>query len=263
MILKAILLGIVEGVTEWLPVSSTGHMLLLDEVLRLPGSPGFKDSFFVVIQLGAILAVIGLFREKMLPARGSGQNRETLLLWTKTALACLPGAAAVFLLRDAEDRLESPPVIAVALIGYGIIFILSENKQRTPRIRGTESIGFRDAFRVGLFQTLSLVPGTSRSGSTIIGGLAVGMERQTAAEFSFFLAVPVMAGYSAVKLISNGIAFSPGEWGILIAGSLSAYLTSLLVVKRFMAYLKGHGFGLFGWYRIALGLAVLIKLWIK
>lgn len=263
--MKVIILGIVEGVTEWLPISSTGHLLLLDEILALPGSPGFKDSFFIFIQLGAVLAVVTLFRDKMLPFRKTKEGvivlkRETLRLWGKAALACVPGAIAVYLLRDAEDAMESPWVIAVALVVYGVVFLLLESgKRRSPRIGTTDEIRFRDAFGVGLFQVLSVVPGTSRSGSTILGGLCLGMERSAAAEFSFFLAVPVMTGYSGVKLLQNGIAFTPEEWMILLVGAGTAYLTSLLVVKRFMAHIRRRNFIPFGWYRIALGLAVLVK----
>ena len=263
---KAILLGILEGITEWLPVSSTGHMLLLDDVLSLSGSEGFKDSFFVIIQLGAVLAVIRLFWQKMIPlgrgdAGGIVWKRDALLLWGKAALACLPGAAAVVLLRDAESELESPWVIAAALIGYGIVFLLLETG-KAPRIRKTEEIRFRDALGVGLFQVLSVVPGTSRSGSTILGGLALGMDRSAAAEFSFILAVPVMAGYSGVKLLKNGIPFTPGEWSLLLTGAGTAYLVSLAVVKKLMDYVRLHSFAPFGWYRIALGAAVLVKLWV-
>ena len=239
-------------------------MLLLDDFLSLNGSDAFRDTFFVVIQLGAVLAVTKLFWQKMTPLeKRNGRfvpKRTSLLLWAKTALACLPGAAAVFLLRDVEDRLESPGVIAAALIGYGVVFLLLDG-ERSPRITGVENIRFRDAFRVGLFQVLSLVPGTSRSGSTIVGGLAIGMERQTAAEFSFFLAVPVMAGYSLVKLLQNGVFITPSEWACLAAGCAAAHFTSLAVVRRLMGYLKHHGFRAFGWYRIGLGVLVLIRLW--
>lgn len=254
-----------EGVTEWLPISSTGHLLLLDEILALPGSPGFKDSFFIFIQLGAVLAVVTLFWEKMVLWRktergGLALQRESALLWAKAIIACLPGATAVILTRDVEERLESPWVIAAALIGYGIVFLVLESGNKMPpRIDHTEKIRFRDAFGVGLFQVLSIVPGTSRSGSTILGGLCLGMERSTAAAFSFFLAVPVMAGYSAVKLMQNGIDFTPEEWMVLAVGTVTAYGTSLLTVKRLTAYLKAHTFVPFGWYRIALGVAVLIK----
>ena len=265
-ILKAILFGIVEGITEWLPISSTGHMLLVDEVLRLNGSDSFKETFFVVIQLGAILAVVVLFWKKMWPFQKPGPGRplikpDLLQIWLKVALACVPGAIAAVLLDDlVEARLTTPTVIALALVFYGVAFLIVEtwNKKRTPRIRTLEQIDWKTAFAIGLFQVLSIVPGTSRSGSTIIGALLLGVSRVAAAEFTFFMAVPVMFGLSFLKLLKFGFHFTGGELGILLLGMVVAFLVSLAVIRFLMSYIRKHDFKAFGWYRIVLGLVLLI-----
>lgn len=263
-ILKAIFLGIVEGITEWLPISSTGHMLLVDEFLRLNVSDAFKEMFFVVIQLGAILAVVVLFWHKMFPfqfkdKRQSVVKMDTVSLWLKVVVACVPGAVVTILFDDfIEEYLHTPTVIALALILYGVAFILIENwnKRRTPRINKLSGITYQTALIIGLFQVLSTIPGTSRSGSTIVGALLIGVSRVAAAEFTFFLAVPVMFGLSALKLIKFGLPSGP-ELVILAVGCVVAFLVSVLVIKFLMSYIKKHDFKVFGWYRIALGIIVL------
>ena len=264
-IIKAIILGIVEGITEWLPISSTGHMLLVDEFLQLNMSDAFKEMFFVVIQLGAIIAVVLLFWEKMFPFNLKDKNKpfikaDIFSLWFKVVVACIPGAIVTLLFDDyVEAHFQTPIVIALALIIYGIGFIVVENwnKKQTPKIKSLNEITYKTAFFIGLFQVLSIVPGTSRSGSTIIGSLLLGISRAAAAEFTFFLAVPVMFGLSAIKLLKFGFAFSSAELIILLVGSLSAFLVSILVIVFFMSYIKKHDFKIFGWYRIVFGLIVL------
>ena len=265
--LKVIFLGIVEGVTEWLPISSTGHMLLVDEFLQLDASDSFKEMFFVVIQLGAILAVVLLFWKKMWPFR-LGENKKTIVVrkkvfsvWFKVVVACIPGAIVTLLFdKFIEAHLHTPFVIALALIVYGVLFIVIErlNKTRTPKIRKLSEIDYKTALLIGLFQVLSITPGTSRSGATIIGALIIGVSRTAAAEFTFFLAVPVMFGLSFIKLIKFGLAFTGTEIAILLVGSVTAFLVSLFVIKFLMSYIKKHDFRVFGWYRIALGIIVLI-----
>lgn len=264
-LLKVIFLGIVEGITEWLPISSTGHMLLVDEFVQLNMSEAFKELFFVVIQLGAILAVVLIFWRKMLPLQWQDRTKplvqgETISLWLKVVLACVPGAAITLLFDDyIEAHLHTPTVIASALIVYGIAFLLVEtrNKGRRPRITSLADISYRTALFIGLFQVLSIIPGTSRSGATIVGALLLGVSRIVAAEFTFFLAVPVMFGLSALKLLKFGLHFTATELVVLLLGMLVAFLVSILVIKLLMGYIKKHDFKVFGWYRIALGLVVL------
>lgn len=265
--LKVIFLGIVEGVTEWLPISSTGHMLLVDEFLQIDASQEFKDMFFVVIQLGAILAVVLLFWKKMWPFR-LGEDKKTIIVrkkvfsvWFKVVVACIPGAIATLLFdKFISAHLETPFVIAAALILYGVAFILVEkwNKTRKPTVRRLSDIDYKTALLIGLFQVLSIIPGTSRSGATIIGALIIGVSRTAAAEFTFFLAVPVMFGLSFIKLIDFGFAFTGSELAILLVGCVTAFAVSLFVIKFLMSYIKKHDFKVFGWYRIALGIIVII-----
>jgi len=265
-ILKVIFLGIVEGITEWLPISSTGHMLLVDEFIKLNMSEAFKEMFFVVIQLGAILAVVLIFWNKMVPFQFKDKRKplvkkETVSLWFKVVVACIPGALVTILFDDyIEAHLHTSLVIAMALILYGIAFILIENwnKKRTPKIKRLSSITYQTALIIGLFQVLSIIPGTSRSGATIIGALLIGVSRVAAAEFTFFLAVPVMFGLSAMKILKFGFAFTGAELLTLGLGMLVAFMVSVLVIKFLMSYIKKHDFKVFGWYRIALGLLVLI-----
>lgn len=265
--LKVVFLGIVEGITEWLPISSTGHMLLVDEFLQLTASDSFKEMFFVVIQLGAILAVVILFWKKMWPFRLNKEEKKiivrtkTFSTWFKVVVACIPGAIVTLLFDNfVEAHLHTPFVIAAALIIYGVAFIVVENvnKKRKPKIQKLRDIDYKTALLIGLFQVLSIIPGTSRSGATIIGALIIGVSRTAAAEFTFFLAVPVMFGLSFIKLIKFGLAFTGTEMAILLVGSVTAFLVSLFVIKFLMSYIKKHDFKFFGWYRIALGVIVMI-----
>ncbi|MBR2615841.1 MAG: undecaprenyl-diphosphate phosphatase [Clostridia bacterium] len=265
--LKVLVLGIVEGITEWLPISSTGHMLLVDEFFTLNQDEAFKEMFFIVIQLGAILAVLILFWDKMFPFRlGKEGKKEGVIrgdvfsLWFKVVVACIPGAAVTLLFDDyIEAHFHTPTVIACALILYGVAFLLVEgkNKDKAVRVHSLSEITYKDAFYIGLFQVLSIIPGTSRSGSTIVGARILGVSRVAAAEFTFFLAVPVMLGYSALKLLKFGLALTATQWGLLLFGCAVAFLTSLFVIRFLMDYVKKHDFSLFGWYRIVLGLLVL------
>ncbi len=263
---KAIILGVVEGVTEWLPISSTGHMLLLDQFLTLNMSEAFKAMFFVVIQLGAILSVIVMFWNKMFPFQFRDKSqliikRDTFSLWFKVVIACIPGAIVTLLFDNyIEAHLHTPIVIAAALIVYGIAFILIENwnKKRAPRIRELTDITYQTAFVIGLFQVLSIIPGTSRSGATIVGALLIGVSRVAAAEFTFFLAVPVMIVLSAVNILQFGFIFTGTELLILATGMIVAFVVSVLVIKFLMNYIKKHDFKVFGWYRIILGAIVII-----
>lgn len=265
-ILKVIFLGIVEGITEWLPISSTGHMLLVDEFLQLNMTESFKEMFFVVIQLGAIFAVVLLFWKKMFPFQFKDKtkpvvNKKIISLWFKVVIACIPGAVVTLLFDDYIDaHFHTPIVIAATLIIYGIAFIWIENwnKGRTPKVKHLPDITYKTALIIGLFQVLSIIPGTSRSGSTIIGALLIGVSRVVAAEFTFFLAVPVMFGYSALKLLKFGFALTGAELMTLGIGMVVAFLVSVFVIKFLMSYIQKHDFKVFGWYRIALGIVVLL-----
>ncbi len=265
-VLKVIFLGIVEGITEWLPVSSTGHMLLVDEFIKLNITPEFKEMFFVVIQLGAILAVVLIFWNKMFPFQFSDKRKpiikyDIFSMWFKVVVACIPGAVVTLLFDDFIDaHLHTAVVIALTLIIYGVAFIVVENRNhhRRPKIRKLNEITYQTAFIIGLFQVLSIIPGTSRSGSTIIGALIIGVSRVAAAEFTFFLAVPVMFGLSFIKLIKFGFAFTGAEVATLAIGTITAFVVSLFAVKFLMGYVKKHDFKIFGIYRIILGIIVLI-----
>ncbi len=268
-ILKSIILGIVEGITEWIPISSTGHMLLVDEFVQLGVSPEFKEMFLYVIQLGAILAVVILFWDKMWPFNCKDKSKpviikETFSLWFKVVVACIPGTVVTLLFDDyIEAHLQTPTVIALALIFYGILFILIENwnKKRTPKTLELQDITYRTAFIIGLFQVLSIIPGTSRSGSTIIGALTIGVSRVAAAEFTFFLAVPVMIGMSLIKIAKfamSGYIMTGAEAVILLVGCAVAFFVSVFVIRFLMSYIKKKDFKVFGWYRIALGAVVLL-----
>ena len=262
-ILLILLIGIIEGITEWLPVSSTGHMLLFDEFFTLNASEDFKEMFFVVIQLGAILAVVVMFWGKMFPfsfKKKPHVKKDILMMWLKVAVACLPSAVIGILFDDLLETYFGHTIsIAVMLILYGIAFIVVEriNKKRRMRIETLGEIGFGSAFVIGLFQVLSMIPGTSRSGATIIGALIIGVSRTAAAEFTFFLAVPTMLGASALKLVKHGFDFTQAELLTLLLGSVTAFVVSLLAIRFWMNFVKRHDFTVFGWYRIALGIVVL------
>lgn len=270
-ILKSVFLGIVEGITEWLPISSTGHMLLVDEFLTLDMSESFKEMYFYVVQLGAILAVVLLFWNKMFPFQFKDKSqpvfrKDVFSTWLKVVVACIPGAVVTLLFDDyIEAHLHTPLVIAIALIFYGIAFIIIEacNKKRTPKVETLGDISYYTAFLIGLFQVLSIIPGTSRSGATIIGALLIGVSRVAAAEFTFFLAVPVMFGMSAIKIVKFGLHFSAEEAIILAVGTIVAFFVSVAVIKFLMGYIKKHDFTVFGWYRIALGILVILLMCIK
>ena len=264
--LKVFFLGIVEGITEWLPISSTGHMLLVDQFLTLNVSEEFKEMFFVVIQLGAILAVVLLFWDKMFPFQFKDKNKPVIrkdifTIWFKVVVACIPGAIVTILFDDyIEAHLHTPVVIAIALIFYGVVFIWIEgwNKKRVPRIKTLDDITYTTALYIGLFQVLSIIPGTSRSGATIIGALLIGVSRVVAAEFTFFVAVPVMFGLSFLKVIGYGFHYSRNEIMTLSVGTITAFLVSVFVIRFLMSYIKKHDFKVFGWYRIGLGIVVLL-----
>lgn len=274
-VLKVILLGIIEGITEWLPVSSTGHMILFEKLLPLKVSPAFKEMFFVVIQLGAILAVVVMFFKKLFPLhiqKEEGQKNKLvadmgiLNLWGKVLVACLPAAVIGILFDDfLEEHLHTPLIISLALIVYGVAFIWIENRNKTRDlpIKETSQISYKQALIIGAFQVLSLIPGTSRSGATILGALIIGVARPAGAEFTFFLAIPVMFGASAIKLLKfflDAGTMSGAELGYLLIGAAVAFAVSLAAIKFLMDFVKKHDFKVFGWYRILLGAVVIAVL---
>ena len=265
--LKAMLFGIVEGITEWLPVSSTGHMVLLNQFVRMNVSEQFMSMFDVVIQLGAILAVIILFFRQIWPFQKPGQaggifKMDVIRLWILVVIAILPSAIVGIPLDDWMDaHLHNNVVIAIMLIVYGVLFIVVERSgivRGRQRVNDLQKMDNRTAVLVGLFQVLALIPGTSRSGATILGGLLVGCSRAVAAEFTFIMAIPTMAGASLIKLLKYGLSFTPGEIVILLTGCVTAFIVSMLSIRTFIDYIKRHSFEPFGWYRIILGLLVAI-----
>ena len=266
-LLKTVVLGIVEGLTEWLPISSTGHMILVDEFIKLDVSKSFMDMFLVVIQLGAILAVVVLNFEKLNPFsswKSSWEKRATWQLWYKVILACVPAAVIGLLFNKfMEEHFMTAPVVAATLIFYGVMFLVVEtyNKRRTPRVREIERLDYKTAFIIGLFQVLSLVPGTSRSGATILGGILFGTSRYVAAEFTFFLAIPVMFGASLLKMVKFGWHYTGSEILILVVGMATAFVVSILSIKFLLRYIKNNDFKAFGWYRIVLGILVVLYLY--
>ena len=266
-LLKAVLFGIVEGITEWLPISSTGHMILLDQLVKLQVSPEFYEMFQVVIQLGAILAVVLLFFHKLnpfSPKKSPKARNQTWQLWFKVVAAVIPSAVLGLLLDDwMEAHLYNYVVVAIALIVYGAAFLYLEqgNGRIAPRIKSVHAIDYKTALLIGAFQCLSLIPGTSRSGSTILGAILLGVGRSAGAEFSFFLAIPTMVGASGLKLVkflASGVSVTGVEIGVLVLGCLVSFLVSFLVIKALMDYVRSHSFRVFGIYRIALGIVVLI-----
>ena len=266
-LLKAVLFGIVEGITEWLPISSTGHMILLDQLVKLKVSEEFYEMFQVVIQLGAILAVVLLFFHKLnpfSPKKSPKARNQTWQLWFKVIAAVLPSAVLGLLLDDWMDaHLYNYVVVAIALIVYGVAFLYLEdgNGRIAPRIKSVHAIDYKTALLIGAFQCLSLIPGTSRSGSTILGAILLGVGRSAGAEFSFFLAIPTMVGASGLKLVKfllSGVSVTGLEIGVLLVGCLVSFLVSLLVIKALMDYVRNHSFRVFGIYRIVLGIVVLI-----
>ena len=261
-LIKSFILGIVQGITEWLPVSSTGHMLLVDEFLKLDFPKDFTDMFFVVIQFGSILAVLVLYFDKLNPFskhKNEKQKRQTWALWEKVIIACIPAGVVGILFDDLiHDLLYGPIVIAIALIVYGILVIVLENSHPTPTTTSLEKLSFKKAFCVGMFQMLSLIPGTSRSGSTILGAVFLGCERSVAAEFSFFLAIPVMLGASGLKMIKYGLNYTGEQVAVMLIGTVTAFIVSVFVIRFLMSYIRKHDFKVFGYYRIVLGILVLL-----
>lgn len=263
-VLIAIILGIVEGITEWLPISSTGHMILVEEFLHMSMSKEFMEMFRVVIQLGAIMAVVVLYFNKLNPfssRKTAKQNRNTLILWSKIVISCIPAAVIGLLFDDILDKyLYNYVTVALMLIIYGILFIIIEkrNEHAKPKITKLSALPYSTAFYIGLFQVLAMVPGTSRSGATILGGLLLGTSRFVAAEFTFYLAIPVMFGASALKMVKFGLNYTPMEVVILIVGCLVAFFVSVFAIKFLMSYIKKHDFKVFGYYRIVLGVLVLL-----
>lgn len=266
-ILKSIIYGIVEGITEWLPVSSTGHMILLEEIMPMNVSKSFWSMFLVVIQLGAILAVVLLYWNKIYPFKKTREGKyvsvkSIWILWSKILVATIPAAVIGLALDDwIDEHLYNGFVVAIMLILVGVAFIYVENRNKDmrPTVNSLSALSYKDALIIGLFQVIAAVlPGTSRSGATIIGGLLIGVSRAVAAEFTFFLAIPVMFGASLLKLVKFGFAFSFLEFFILIIGMLVALVVSIFVIRFLMSYIKKHDFKVFGWYRIVLGIIVLI-----
>lgn len=273
--LKVIILGIVEGITEWLPISSTGHLILVDEFMKLNMSDAFKEIFDVLVQLGAILAVIVIYFKKLLPvdlvkkednSRKPAWNKDKLILWCKILVACLPAAIIGIPFNDKIDELfYNAPIVAVMLIVYGIAFIIVEklHKGKEFKINDIGSITFKTAALIGIFQVLALIPGTSRSGATIVGAMIIGVGRTAAAEFTFYLAIPVMFGASLLKLIKFGFAFTAAEAAALILGMVVAFVVSIIAIRFLMGYIKKHDFTVFGWYRIILGILVLVMMFLR
>ena len=267
-IIKAILFGIVEGITEWLPISSTGHMIILDEFIKLDCTPEFLEMFLVVIQLGAIFAVILLFWNKIFPFQFKDRSKPVIemnkiIMWMKIVVACIPAGMVVVLGLDevCEAMFYHAVPVAIALIVFGVAFIVIErrNKGNEAKINSLDDITFKTAFLIGMFQLIAaLFPGTSRSGATIVGALLIGVSREVAAEFTFFLAIPVMFGASLIKLLKFGLAFTGTELAVLIVGMVTAFAVSVFAIKFLMGYIKKHDFKAFGWYRIVLGVIVML-----
>lgn len=264
-IFKAIILGIIEGITEWLPVSSTGHMILVDEFLQLGMSPAFKEMFFVVIQLGAIMAVVILYWKKIFPFNFNKKpfvQKDIIIMWIKIVVACVPAAIVGLLWDDQINALfYNFQTVAIMLIIFGILFIVVENhnKGKRPKVKDLNQLTYKMAIIIGLFQLIAAVfPGTSRSGATIVGALLIGISREVAAEFTFFLAIPVMFGASLLKLVKFGFAFTSFELIVLAVGTIVSFVVSVWAIKFLMGYIKKHDFKVFGWYRIVLGIILLV-----
>ena len=262
-IIRSIFLGVVEGITEWLPISSTGHLILFNEFLHNDGTFTASDLYIYVIQLGAILAVVTVFFHKLnpfSPKKTAEEKRGTWQMWAKVIVGCLPAAVIGLALNDLMDRIENWQVVSAMLIIYGIAFIIIEKVNKKVTITNIDDMSYKTALTIGAFQVLSIVPGTSRSGSTILGGMIAGCSREVAAEFSFFLAIPVMFGVSFLKIVKNLDMLSAGNIVILLVGMAVSYLVSLAAVRFLMGFVKKHTFTVFGIYRIVLGIAVILCL---
>lgn len=263
-IIKAMIFGVVEGVTEWLPISSTGHMILLNEFLKLNVSSAFWNMFLVVIQLGAILAVVVLYFNKLVPFsfnNGFKIKKDIMSMWFKIIVACIPAGIVVKWNDELDAIFYNYKTVAITLILFGILFIVIENynKGKKSKINSISEIGYNTAFIIGVFQLIAAVfPGTSRSGATIVGALLIGVSRTVAAEFTFFLAIPVMLGASLLKILKFGFHFTGLEMAILSAGMITAFVVSIIIIKFLMRYIKKHDFKVFGWYRIVLGIVVIV-----
>ncbi len=262
-IIKSIILGIVQGITEWLPISSTGHMILVDEFLQLNQSTAFKEMYFVVIQLASVFAVILIYFQRLNPFSQPTKEMEkkTWNIWLKVIIGIIPVGIIGLLFEDTiNDYFYNWQTVAIALIVYGIAFVLIErwNKTREMKVTSWDTFTPKNAFQVGLFQILSLIPGTSRSGSTIMGGILLGADRPIAAEFSFFMSIPVMFGASLIKLLGFGFSFTPEEFIVLIAGSITSFIVSVFAIKFLMNYIQNNDFTAFGWYRIIIGAVVIL-----
>lgn len=260
-IIKSFLLGIIEGITEWLPISSTGHMILFNAFTNTYNGFLTTDVFLYVIQLGAILAIVSVYFKKLnpfSPKKTPDEKKQTMSMWYKVIIACIPAAVIGLLLNDFMEHFETPYIISATLIIYGIFFILIENKKKTIKVNDLGELSYKNALLIGLFQVLSIIPGTSRSGSTILGAIMLGLSRELAAEFSFFLAIPVMFGVSFLKLVTNEYIMTSSEWALLLIGFIVAYLVSIFAVKFLTSYVKKHNFKVFGYYRIILGIIVIL-----
>ncbi len=264
--IKSLILGIVEGITEWLPISSTGHMILVNDIMGT--GEGFFNSqlYLYVIQLGAILAIVTIYFNKLnpfAPSKSPREKKDTWQMWFKVIAACLPAAIFGLLLNDFMDSISNPLMVAVMLIVYGVAFVFIERKGRTPSVNSMNDLTYKTALLIGLFQVLSIIPGTSRSGATILGAMLIGCSRGMAAEFSFFLAIPVMVGVSFLKIVTNDYAMTSTEWGLLASGMIVAYIVSMIAVKFLVSYVRKHDFKVFGWYRILLGIVVIAYTLVK
>ncbi len=265
-IIQAIILGIVEGITEWLPISSTGHMILVNEFMGIKESDFFNSQIFLyVIQLGAILAIATLYFNKLnpfAPSKSLQEKKDTWQMWFKVIIACIPAAVLGLLFNDFMDSISTPVMVSIMLVVYGIAFLFAERKNNNAKIDSINSMTYKTALLIGIFQVLSIIPGTSRSGATILGAMLIGCSRGVSAEFSFFLAIPVMFGVSFLKIVTNDYIMSGSEWTLLIVAMVVAYVVSMLAVKFLVSYVRKHDFKVFGWYRIALGIAVLAYFYI-
>ncbi len=259
-IIKSLVLGVVEGITEWLPISSTGHMILVNEFIKNTGFTS-SDLYLYVIQLGAILAVVTLYFHKLnpfSPSKTPAEKKDTWSMWFKVVVACLPAAVIGLLLDDYMEHIENWQVVSAMLILYGAAFIVVERLNKKTKITDMSGMTYKTALFIGMFQVLSIVPGTSRSGATILGAIILGCSRETAAEFSFFLAIPIMFGVSLLKIVKSGLAMSGGEVAVLLTGMAIAYVVSMAAIKFLVGYVRKHDFTGFGWYRIVLGLLVIV-----
>lgn len=259
--LKSLFLGVVEGITEWLPISSTGHMIIVNDLMGT--DVGFFGSqvYLYVIQLGAILAILTLYFKKLNPfalSKTAEEKKDTWQMWFKVAVACVPAVVAGLFLNDYMDSFSTPNVVGAMLILYGVLFLFVERKNAAVKIDSINGLTYKTALLIGIFQALAVVPGTSRSGATILGAILLGTSRGVAAEFSFFLAIPVMFGVTVLKLATNTVAMTAEEWMLLLTGMVCAYVVSLVSVKFLVSYVKKHDFKVFGWYRIVLGIAVIL-----